>query len=186
MAPRKLKRKNTKKRGKKLRKTRRIQRGGNLIGLLDNADGVPISQQQPIELHVKFGPASSDSASEYGSTLTIEEAQPEPHAYWTAPPASVLYTIVCWDPDAPAKSWLHWLVMNCAGTDPTSGNIIVDWAPPSPPRKSGLHRYIFGLFQQAAQIPPPHMTSQGGFNMASFAGQNQLTPLVYKGIRIDA
>lgn len=175
---------------KKLRKTRRrrVQRGGNapIVGLLDNADGVPIVNQQPIEFHVKFGPASSKSASEFGHDLTIEQAQPEPHAYWTAPPKDIKYTLVCWDPDAQAKSWLHWLVMDCAGTDPTTGKIVVDWFPPTPPRGSGLHRYIFALFQQTQPITLPQMKSEGGFNMAAFAEQNKLSPVIYKGVRINA
>jgi phosphatidylethanolamine-binding protein (PEBP) family uncharacterized protein len=165
-----------------------MQRGGNapVVGLLDNADGVPIVNQQPIELQAKFGPASSKSVSEFGHTLTTEEAQPEPHAYWTKPPQGIKYTIVCWDPDAKEKSWLHWLVMNCEGVDPTTGKIVVDWVPPTPPKGSGLHRYIFGLFQQTADVAPPEMTSSGGFNMAAFAEKNKLSPLVYKGIRINA
>jgi phosphatidylethanolamine-binding protein len=176
----------------KTRKTRRRirrQRGGNapLVGLLDNADGVPILKQQNIEFHVKFEPASVKSASEFGNTLTIEQSQPEPHVYWAAPTAGAMYTFVCWDPDSPAKSWLHWLVMNCKGDKPSTGDTVVDWSPPAPPRGSGLHRYIFALFMQAGPvIPPTNMKSNGGFHMANFATQHQLTPLVYKGIRVNA
>lgn len=176
----------------KTRKTRRRirrQRGGNapLLGLLDNADGVPILNQENIEFHVKFEPASVKSANEFGNTLTIEQSQPEPHTYWAAPPAGVMYTFVCWDPDSPAKSWLHWLVVNCKADTPATGDTVVDWSPPAPPRGSGLHRYIFGLFRQAGPvIPPKNMKSDGGFHMANFAAQHQLTPLVYKGVRVNA
>jgi phosphatidylethanolamine-binding protein (PEBP) family uncharacterized protein len=182
-----LAKKRRQKRRKNNTRKRYIQRGGDapLVGLLDNADGVPIANKQPIEFHVKFGPNNSQSANEFGSTLTVEQAQPEPHAYWTPPPANTLYTLVCWDPDAQEKSWLHWLVINCKKDTPTSGDLAVDWFPPSPPKGSGLHRYIFGIFQQAAPITA-EMKSSGGFHMANFATQHQLTPLAYKGVRVNA
>jgi phosphatidylethanolamine-binding protein (PEBP) family uncharacterized protein len=180
-----LAKKRRQKRSKNNTRKRYTQRGGSLVGLLDNADSVPITNTQPIEFHVKFGPNSSQSANEFGSTLTIEQAQPEPHAYWTPPPANTLYTMVCWDPDAKEKSWLHWLVANCKKDAPKSGDIIVDWFPPSPPKGSGLHRYVFGLFKQAGPITI-QMTSSGGFHMTNFATQHQLTPLAYKGVRISA
>lgn len=175
------------KRHKNNTRKRYIQRGGNapLVGLLDNADAVTLATPQPIEFHVKFSPNSSQSANEFGSTLTIEQAQPEPHTYWTPPPANTLYTLVCWDPDAKERSWLHWLVTNCKKDAPKSGDIIVDWFPPSPPKDSGLHRYIFGLFKQAGPITV-EMKSSGGFNMANFATKHQLTPLAYKGVRVNA
>ena len=168
---------------RKNRRPRRVQRGGNLAGLLDNADGVPIVHQQNVDFHAKFQPHLK--ASDLGDTLTIEQAQSEPHTYWKHPPPSIFYTLVCWDPDAAEKSWLHWLVINCDGPDPTTGDIIVDWSPPSPPKGSGLHRYIFGLFQQVGKLTIPPMKSSGGFNPATFATEHKLAPLVYKGIRVN-
>lgn len=172
---------------RKLRKrTRRTQRGGSaIVGLLDNADGVPITDPQPVDFIVKFGPTFSKTASDYGNTIVEIEASPEPHVFWKAPPAGTFYTIVCWDPDAEAKSWLHWLVVNCEGMSAEGGQVLQKWSPPSPPKGSGLHRYIFGLFQQGGllKIDPPE---QPRFNMANFAAQNMLTPLAYKGMRVNA
>ena len=180
-----LAKKRRQKRRKNNTRKRYLQRGGAPTGLLDNADSVPMVNQSPIEFHVKFGPSSSHSANNMGSMLTVEQSQPEPHTYWTAPPANTLYTLVCWDPDAQQKSWLHWLVINCKEDTPKSGDLVVDWFPPSPPKGSGPHRYIFGLFQQAAPIKA-HMKSGGGFHMTNFAAQHKLRPLAYKGIRVNA
>ena len=165
----------------KRRRTRRRQRGGN-IPLLDNSDNVPITTPSSIEFNVRFMP--SLKATEEGTVLTIYQAQPEPHATWTAPPPNILYTLICWDPDAPEKSFLHWLIINCSGSEVSTGKVITNWSPPSPP--SGQHRYIFGLFQQAGPLIMAPMDSKGGFNPSTFATQHSLAPLKYKGVRVDA
>ena len=176
----KTKRSKRSKRSKR-RRTRRAQRGGNMP-LLDNSDSVPITVPSSVEFNVRFMP--SLKATEEAPVLTFYEAQPEPHVTWTAPPPNILYTLLCWDPDAPEKSWLHWLIINCSGTDTTTGTVVTKWFPPSPP--TGQHRYIFGLFQQAGPITMNPMDSKGGFNPSTFATQHSLTPLKYKGIRVNA
>jgi len=177
-----VKRRNT--RRKRQKRTRRYrQRGGNIIGLLDNADGVSIENQQPIDFIVKFGPESKMTASDFGNTITTEQAQPEPHVFWKVISPDTLYTLICWDPDAQAKSWLHWLIVNCSSGSLKNGVHVMNWSPPTPPKGSGLHRYIFGLFQQSGTLTldaPAH----GGFHVANFAAQNKLTPIAYKGMRI--
>jgi len=166
-------------------KRSRRQRGGNIIGLLDNADGVPIENAQPMDFMVKFGPDAAKTASDYGNSINVAESKPEPHVFWKVVSPQILYTIICWDPDAAQKSWLHWLIANCSNGSTDDGVVVVDWTPPSPPKGSGLHRYIFGLFQQAGQLTltaPPH----AGFHVANFATQHSLTPIAYKGMRINA
>jgi phosphatidylethanolamine-binding protein (PEBP) family uncharacterized protein len=170
-------------RRRRQKRTRR-QRGGN-IGLLDNADGVPIHHQQPIDLMVKFGPDSGKTASDVGNTINIAESKPQPHVFWKVISPHLLYTIICWDPDAPQKSWLHWLIANCSNGTTEHGVEVIDWTPPTPPKGSGLHRYIFGLFEQAGRLTltaPPH----AGFHVANFAAQHNLTAIAYKGMRINA
>ena len=65
-------------------------------------------------------------------------------------------TLICIDPDAPHPKgdgttvgslgpWLHWLVVN-AESQPENGQSVVEYMGPTPP--SGMHRYIFVLFQQ--------------------------------------
>lgn len=171
------------------RNRRRTQRGGSaaVVGLLDNADGVPLATPPPpdVNMIVKFGPTSSKTASDFGNTIKIEESQPQPHVHWKEPPAGTLYTLLCWDPDAQAKSWLHWLVVNCKDTTPEDGTTLQEWSPPSPPKGSGLHRYIFALFKQTGALTIGAPT-QAGFHVQNFATQNGLTPLAYKGMRVNA
>ncbi len=165
-----------------LRRRLAPQRGGG-VELLHEADGAPI-QGVPasIDFNVRFQPTIQ--ASNTGAILSRSEARPEPHPLWTKPVAPEMNTLICWDPDAPEKSWLHWLVVNCTDESPASGKELAPWFPPGPPPGSGEHRYIFGLFKQSAPIDIPPMPNAGGFNAAEFAAKHSLTPLAYKGIRV--
>lgn len=59
------------------------------------------------------------------------------------------------DPDAPSREdpkfreIRHWLVVNIAGNDLSSGDAKWQYIGSGPPSGSGLHRYIFLLFKQA-------------------------------------
>ena len=171
-------------RGKKRKLSRRKQRGGT-IGLLDNADGVPIHSPRPIDFIVKFGPEQTKTASDFGNTIPVSESKAEPHVFWKVISPDTLYTLICWDPDAKEKSWLHWLYLNCKSGSLENGIEVVDWSPPTPPKGSGLHRYIFGLFQQTGQLMVA-APERPGFHVANFAAQHSLTPIAYKGMRINA
>ncbi|XP_049625454.1 phosphatidylethanolamine-binding protein 4 [Suncus etruscus] len=62
------------------------------------------------------------------------------------------------DPDAPNRLfpkfqfWRHWLVTGIKGVDLKKGNIrgqeLTDYLPPSPPKRSGFHRYQFFIYLQ--------------------------------------
>ena len=60
--------------------------------------------------------------------------------------ASSVFAIACVDPDAPGgvrgssanAPWLHQLIVDAPGPDPSRGRELCPWMPPSPPK--GLHR----------------------------------------------
>jgi len=83
-------------------------------------------------------------------TKLLSETQTTPLISWIQTPP--LKTILCWDPDAPAKSWVHLLYINCKGADPSSGKEVFSWNPPSPPEGTGRHRYLFSLYEQPGPI----------------------------------
>lgn len=62
-------------------------------------------------------------------------------------PQNEYRTILMVDPDAPSRDnpvnahWLHLLIIN-------NGEIVAKYHPPSPPKGTGLHRYIFYLLKQ--------------------------------------
>ena len=130
-----------------------------------------------------FGP---QAATANGPTLEKDATQETPEVTWTAPGQGTYYTFLVWDPDAPAKSYLHWLAINCDGPNPYSGEEVMGWTPPTPPAGTGEHRYLFALFSHTSplqRIPPP---ARANFNVATFIAANQLTPVQVVGIRVGA
>jgi phosphatidylethanolamine-binding protein (PEBP) family uncharacterized protein len=176
-----------KRRMKKRSKTRRIrrQRGGNVTDIAANTGAPPFPGQTNVKLDVRFLPNSVFSATEFGNTLTKMNSSSMPKVEWVPPSAGTLYTFLCWDPDAEHGGWLHWLVINCQGKDPTTGETIVKWQKPSPP--TGEHRYIFIVFQQANKITMEPNDNRAFFKIAEFTQAHSLTPVShYKGIRVKS
>ena len=167
------------------RKTKRVQRGGNpAAGLLQNADGPDLTPIGNIDFNVRFQPTIK--ANEQGPKLTTYQTAHEPYPVWTAPTPPTLYAIMCWDPDVPqGKSFLHWLVVNCSGSDNSDGKIIASWQPPSPPPGSGEHRYILALLKQDKPLDIPQVTDRTNFHPKNFAAQHGLSAIAYKGFRVE-
>jgi phosphatidylethanolamine-binding protein (PEBP) family uncharacterized protein len=92
------------------------------------------------------------------------------------PTPGKLYTILMWDPDAPAKpSWIHWIVTNIETPGQIPQNTKLSYQGPNPP--SGVHRYFFGLFeQQSGKINPMISGVRGNFNYTEFIQENNLKP----------
>lgn len=103
-----------------------------------------------------------------------------PELNWTgAPSQSKYFVILMEDPDAPMKTWVHWVIYNIPAkpTDPTSNKyellegyprdektpqgilqgvndfLKVGYDGPDPP--SGLHRYFFKLYALDAPLKLP-------------------------------
>lgn len=79
--------------------------------------------------------------------LKVFESQLEPTIKLNVNPNN-LYTLILFDPDALGKTYIHWAKINITNNDINTGNIIIPYKGPSPPPKSGKHRYIFLLFKQ--------------------------------------
>jgi phosphatidylethanolamine-binding protein (PEBP) family uncharacterized protein len=72
------------------------------------------------------------------------------------------FFLILYDPDAPAKDWIHWIA--------TSTQDILPYEGPSPPKGTGTHRYKFAL---VAGNPPPAPSSRGYQNAAKLAPLNK-------------
>ncbi|KAJ8473884.1 hypothetical protein ONZ45_g8592 [Pleurotus djamor] len=117
-----------------------------------------------------------------GNELTKEDAADEPEVVITpmgpTPDARLVshgegettYTLVMCDPDAPSrkepkyKEFRHWVITGLkapAGTAVETNNLTAlktkpsttPYRPPGPPPGSGLHRYIFLLYEEPAGQP---------------------------------
>ena len=178
-----LTRKHKQRKQRKVRRATIRQRGGN-APLLDGADAPPAAPPSPIDFNARFQP--NVKASKDGPTFTIYQVAHEPYPVWTPPTPPSAYTLICWDPDAPAKSFLHWLVVNCTGGDNAEGKVLAPWSPPNPPAGTGVHRYVLGLFLQSGPLSIPEITERGNFNATTFASSNGLVALSYLGFRVAA
>lgn len=92
------------------------------------------------------------------------------------------YVLMMVDPDAPSRSkptrayWRHWLVVNVKGDSLRRGEVkgtaISEYSPPSPPQKSGLHRYQFMVYGQPSDKHPSlskkEKSSLGGWDPHGF------------------
>ncbi len=147
---------------RRTRKARR-QRGGDPRDM----EGLPFPKDLAVTL--------TGGIRASGALVRKNATKAEPTVAWDATPG-VYRTVLCVDPDSKAKSWLHWMVVNCTGADPNSGETVVDWTPPSPP--TGIHRYYFCLFQHRYKINAMEArpAQRGFFSAMAFMEKHGLQP----------
>lgn len=86
-----------------------------------------------------------------------------PEIYFCKAHKNKMYALAMVDPDAPSRAkptsafWRHWLVVDIQGSalkkGLIQGTILTDYFPPTPPQKSGFHRYQLMLFEQPPDAP---------------------------------
>jgi hypothetical protein len=116
-------------------------------------DVLPLTFEQKVELNVRF-PAGKKVV--IGKELPLGAVLSIPAVTYTPTP-DTFYTLVMVDPDAPSRAdaegeYRHWVVANIPGAEINKGEVLQDWAPPSPPSGSGLHRYVFILYEQPERL----------------------------------
>ncbi|XP_063887558.1 phosphatidylethanolamine-binding protein 4-like isoform X2 [Scylla paramamosain] len=96
---------------------------------------------------------------------------------------SKTYTAVMVDPDAPnhanGEAWLHWIRSGLTGKDLVDGTMltgqdIMEYAPPTPPNRTGIHRYFVFLFEETKPVTATKDLGRRKFDLAAFAKNNQL------------
>lgn len=130
-----------------------------------------------VQLTVLYGQTNAN-----GKTLTKKNTVSKPTIEFVGDTGK-LYTLVMSDPDAPAKSWLHWLITNIPGEskDLTQGQTIMEYTGPNPP--SGIHHYIFTLYEQpAGSIMVAQPAERGNFPVQQFEQQYSLKKNCYSSI----
>ncbi|KAM9516635.1 phosphatidylethanolamine-binding protein 4 isoform 3-T3 [Guaruba guarouba] len=98
------------------------------------------------------------------------------------------YVLMLVDPDVPSRAnprsrfWRHWLVTDIPGanlrTGDVKGHVLTDYVRPTPPPRSGYHRYQLLLHEQpeheAITLSPEERVSLGSWAMESFVKQFRL------------
>ncbi|KAK5621622.1 Phosphatidylethanolamine-binding protein 1 [Crenichthys baileyi] len=107
-------------------------------------------------LTVKYGSVEID---ELGKVLTPTQVQSRPTCIeWEGCDPSKLYTLALTDPDAPSRKdpkfreWHHFLVVNMKGNDVSSGCVMSDYVGSGPPKGTGLHRYVWLVYEQPGSL----------------------------------
>jgi phosphatidylethanolamine-binding protein (PEBP) family uncharacterized protein len=121
-----------------------------------------------------------------GKSLTKGITASEPIVLFKGDPTKV-YTLLMSDPDASAKSWLHWLITNIPGSlqDIQEGQTIMPYSGPNPP--SGTHRYIFTLYSQpAGSIMVKQPSERGNFSVQGFENLYTLEKVASRTVRVSA
>ena len=86
-----------------------------------------------------------------GSYITPLQSHLEPKIEYVANPTR-LYTLIMYDPDAVVGNYVHWVVINIPGDNVSNGQALLNYKGPAPPQGSGIHRYIFLIFEQVERI----------------------------------
>lgn len=134
-----------------------------------------------IPFTVQYGQANAN-----GKTLSKQNTVNPPVVLFSGEDRK-LYTLVMSDPDAAAKSWLHWLITNIPGeaNDVMEGQVVMPYTGPNPP--SGTHRYIFTLYEQpAGSIMVAKPSERGNFPVASFERQFGLTKIATRIVKASS
>lgn len=148
----------SRKNSRKNSKTRRRARGG-------------AANEFPNRAEVTFAGIRAQEGQEFSQAETAEE----PRITYSPIPTNRTATLVVYDPDAPAGTWLHWLK--------TDSKTLVPWAPPTPP--TGTHRYFFAIYTSPEPlkfIP----RARPNFNLQEFVAKNSLAPHALAMIRVSA
>jgi len=94
--------------------------------------------------------------------LSIEESSVEPIINIDYGLKS-FYTLLMFDPDAVGGNKIHWLIVNITQNDIFTGDTIVNYKGPNPPKDSGKHHYVFSLFRQHKIIDPENIVVESRF-----------------------
>lgn len=122
-----------------------------------------------------------------GNVLTPTQVKDLPKIEWPAK-ENTFYTVCMTDPDAPSRKeptfreWHHYLVVNVPENKIEEGEILSDYVSSGPPPDTGLHRYVFLIYEQQngkITCDEPRLTNRsaenrGGFSIRKFAEKYQL------------
>jgi len=144
---RKLKKSKLRARKQTSRKNYKRQSGGTPIGSNPISNPKPrmiINYQDdnnPNGIQIVAGQPDIDLTNEYNSTKILSK---EPAVDLQGLESGKKYLLTMTDPDAMGKTWTHWVaLLDSYGTITRQ---IAEYSGPSPPPASGIHHYIFQLY----------------------------------------
>lgn len=120
------------------------------------------------------------NAATLGNKLSLRLVQTPAKVSWKNARQSDLYTLVMTDVLGKSKEFVHWIVGNIPGNNLAMGNTYAAFLPPTPPKDSGDHRYVYLLYKQSARInvQPLKIEDRFVFSTRSFSESYKLGPPV--------
>ena len=94
--------------------------------------------------------------------LSIEESYVEPIINLNYE-SKYFYTLLMFDPEAVGGNKIHWLIVNITKNDIFTGNTLIKYKGPNPPKDSGKHHYVFSLFRQHKLIDSKNIVLDSRF-----------------------
>jgi phosphatidylethanolamine-binding protein (PEBP) family uncharacterized protein len=95
----------------------------------------------------------NDKKISNGEFLKVKDVQVEPSIQLNVNPNKI-YTLILHDPDAVGGDKIHWFKVNIKNNDINSGTDILPYVGPAPPPNSGMHHYIFELYEKEIENIP--------------------------------
>ncbi|KAG0168887.1 hypothetical protein DFQ28_001611 [Apophysomyces sp. BC1034] len=139
-----------------------------------------------------------DRQIELGTEVRPEEVVEAPHIWFRNTTDDAEYALVLIDADAEVPLVRHWIAINVDGLKPATSfkdvSPIHQYTPyhgPTPPAKTGKHRYVFMLYQQPqkSQVMLPVLEkpslNRAFFNINEFVETNKLTPIAASYMLIE-
>ncbi|XP_034261846.1 phosphatidylethanolamine-binding protein 1 [Pantherophis guttatus] len=136
---------------------------------------LPEVEDKPMQpLRVRYGTVEIE---ELGQVLTPTQVKNRPTLIeWENCSPDKFYTLALTDPDAPSRKtpkfreWHHFLVTNMRGNDITSGQVLSDYVGSGPPKGTGLHRYVWLVYEQPQQLScnEPILSNRSGDKRGNF------------------
>lgn len=130
----------------------------------------PSAMQKEDKMEFKLTSAAFQEGQPIPRQYTCDGVNVSPPLEWSGAPAAVkTFAIICDDPDAPAGTWVHWVLYNLPGdriglvenvptTEKVPGDGLqgtndfqkIGYGGPCPP--SGTHRYFFKIYALDAEL----------------------------------
>ncbi len=89
-----------------------------------------------------------------GKYLTTKETQIRPIVSLSGLDNNKSYDLIMYDPKAVGGNHIHWIFRNIKGNNFESGNDFFTYNGPHPPENSGIHDYIFSLYESGKDVIP--------------------------------
>lgn len=115
----------------------------------------------------------------HGQFLQVSDTQKIPKIKLYLNPQKI-YCLIMYDPNAKYGNKIHWTIINITNNNIHSGKEIISYKSPAPSPNTGIHHYIFVLYEQTTFLKLKHF-SQRFYKLKDFLTiLNIHTPRLYQ------